>query len=426
MAERHDEQLLGFATLDKIFPIIDTVDSLDSDVRVRPLAARQGKVLREMIEAIKTIKINIVEELPQTGSNDIIYFILNSNSTEDNNIYDEYVWIESESKYEKLGSFTTNIDLSQYLLKSGGEITGTIYSGSKTGLVNDSEDDLLTAVSKFINREEKYNAGSVTTYFTDTFQIIPEEGIAILKIRNDYEAYLSVYRKNQIQIGIITQSYSGGDRRFDGITIDKDEIIIGINNPLYGEAAEDFNGIFINKDGISSDANNPNTLFATDGSVTTLKTINGENIFGEGNIEINSEIGDVFPEGGEEGQVLTKISSGTAWQNIPTELPSGGTEGQVLKKTSSGVEWGTDEKGFELPSGGSDGQVLKKQGQTVVWDNDNDTTYQKATQQTDGLMSKEDKEKLDNISTAYATILTQEEYDSLNPKEENRVYYIKG
>lgn len=133
-----------------------------------------------------------------------------------------------------------------------------------------------------------------------------------------------------------------------------------------------------------------------------------------------------FPEGGTTGQVLTKTSSGTAWQNVPTELPSGGTEGQVLKKTSSGVEWGTDEKGLELPPGGSDGQVLKKQGQTVVWGNDNDTTYQKATQQTDGLMSKEDKEKLDNISTAYATILTQEEYDSLNPKEENRVYYIKG
>lgn len=133
-----------------------------------------------------------------------------------------------------------------------------------------------------------------------------------------------------------------------------------------------------------------------------------------------------LPSGGTNGQVLTKTSSGTAWQNAPTELPSGGTEGQVLKKTSSGVEWGTDEKGFELPPGGSDGQVLKKQGQTVVWSNDNNTTYQKATQQADGLMSKEDKEKLDNISTAYATILTQEEYDSLNPKEENKIYYIKG
>lgn len=372
MTERHDEQLIGFATLNKIFPIIDTVDNLDSDVRVKPLAARQGKVLREMIEAIKTIKINIVEELPQTGSNDIIYFILNSNSTEDNNVYDEYVWIESESKYEKLGSFTTNIDLSQYLLKSGGEITGTIYSESKTGLINDSEDDLLTAISKFISREEEYNTGSVATYFTDTFQIIPGEGIAILKIKNDYEAYLSVYRKNQIQIGTITQSYSGGDRKFNGIIIDEDGIIIGLNIPVYGGDVGDFNGILINKDGIASDVNNPNTLFATDGSTTTLKTINGESILGEGNIEINSEVGDVFPEGGEEGQ--------------------------VLKKTADGVEWA----------------------------NDTNTTYQNATQQADGLMSKEDKAKLDGLAGASLQILTQKEYNATEPKKDDTVYFIKG
>lgn len=88
------------------------------------------------------------------------------------------------------------------------------------------------------------------------------------------------------------------------------------------------------------------------------------------------------------------------WREFETgdSLPTEGTAGQVLKKTSTGVEWGTD----------------------------NDTTYDKATQQADGLMSKEDKTKLDNITTAYASIMTQAEYDELSPKEENRIYYIKG
>lgn len=104
MAERHDEQLLGFATLDKIFPIIDTVDSLDSDVRVRPLAARQGKALREMIEAIKTMDMQIVEELPATGQNNIIYLVLDPDSSEGNNTYIEYVWISAEQRYEVIGS----------------------------------------------------------------------------------------------------------------------------------------------------------------------------------------------------------------------------------------------------------------------------------------------------------------------------------
>ncbi len=107
MAERHDEQLLGFATLDKIFPIIDTVDSLNSDVRIRPLSARQGKVLREMIETIevtKTMDMQIVEELPATGQNNIIYLVLSPESSGGNNTYIEYVWISAEQRYEVIGS----------------------------------------------------------------------------------------------------------------------------------------------------------------------------------------------------------------------------------------------------------------------------------------------------------------------------------
>lgn len=294
MAERHDEQLLGFATLDKVFPVVDTVDSLDSDVRVRPLAARQGKILKEMIESIKTMEMKIVEKLPDIGSNGIIYLVRDPESEEDNNIYIEYIWISTEQRYEVIGSLG-NIKL-------------------------------------------------------------PEEG--------------------------------------------------------------------------------------TTGQVLT-KTDDGYEW---------KDPQAAFPKGGTVGQVLKKAASGTEWANDENttyenasqssaglmssedktkldnliEIPNGGTEGQVLKKTSSGVEWGTDEKGFELPSGGSDGQVLKKSGSTATWQDDNNTTYENATQSQAGLMSAEDKTKLDGITSAYATILTQEEYDSLNPKEDNRVYYIKG
>lgn len=194
---------------------VTIIDNLNSNEVNAALSANQGRVLKEMINAIQSFNKEIVEELPHTGSNDTIYFVLNSDSTEDNNVYDEYVWIASKSKYEKLGSFTTKID--------------------------------------------------------------------------------------------------------------------------------------------------------------------------------------VFPEGGEQGQVLTKTADGTAWQDPQAAFPEGGIAGQVLKKTAEGVEWGTDEKGFELPSGGSDGQVLKKSGSTVTWQDDNDTTYENATKSTAGLMSSDDKTKLDNL-----------------------------
>lgn len=111
MADKHDEQLLGFSNLNKIFPIIDVVDDLNSDVTNRPLSAKQGKVLKEMINGITSFNYEIVTELPAVGQKGIIYLILNSASTEENNIYDEYIYIND--KYEKLGSFTTQIDLSQ-------------------------------------------------------------------------------------------------------------------------------------------------------------------------------------------------------------------------------------------------------------------------------------------------------------------------
>lgn len=137
--------------------------------------------------------------------------------------------------------------------------------------------------------------------------------------------------------------------------------------------------------------------------------------------------GDSFPAGGTTGQVLTKTASGVEWKDIPEaedELPSGGTNGQVLTKTSSGTAW--QNVPTELPSGGTVGQVLKKTSEGVAWQNDKDTIYNKATQQADGLMSKEDKAKLDGLTGAFLQILTQEEYNATEPKKDDTVYFIKG
>lgn len=312
MAERHDEQLIGFATLDKVFPIIDTVDSLDSDVKTRPLSARQGKVLKEMIESVKTIEMQIVEELPPTGSNGIIYLVRDPKSEEDNNTYIEYVWISTEQRYEAIGS-----------------------------LGNIKVDDALSDTSE-----------------------------------------------NPVQNKVISSA---------------------IKNIAISQATNDKLGGF--KTGYS--ANGKNYPVVLDENGKAYVTVPWS--------DTNTTYGNATQESAE----LMSSEDKTKLDNL-IEIPNGGTEGQVLKKTSSGVEWGTDEKGFELPSGGSDGQVLKKSGATATWQDDKDTTYENATQSQAGLMSAEDKTKLDGITSAYATILTQEEYDSLNPKEDNRVYYIKG
>lgn len=105
MAERHDEQLYGFQTLDKLFPIVDVVDNLTTPLATRPLSAKQGKVLKDLIDAIKTLKFQIVDSLPETGENGIIYLVSAENNDEGTNKYAEWVWLEDEQRYEPLGSF---------------------------------------------------------------------------------------------------------------------------------------------------------------------------------------------------------------------------------------------------------------------------------------------------------------------------------
>ena len=67
-----------------------------------------------LIGAIKTISIEVVTTLPTNGSSNVIYLVSNSGTSP--NAYDEYVWVASTSKFEKIG--TTDIDLSGYWAKA--------------------------------------------------------------------------------------------------------------------------------------------------------------------------------------------------------------------------------------------------------------------------------------------------------------------
>ena len=74
-----------------------------------------------------------------------------------------------------------------------------------------------------------------------------------------------------------------------------------------------------------------------------------------------------------------------------------GTEWQELA-VGSGYTHPTTPGYKHIPAGGSNGKVLgwKADGE-AQWVDDKDTTYNKATTSADGLMAKEDKEKLDGI-----------------------------
>ena len=59
----------------------------------------------------------VVDELPATGVKGVFYFIPKSDSTNENNIYEEYIWITADNKYELVGSTAVTVNLDNYYTK---------------------------------------------------------------------------------------------------------------------------------------------------------------------------------------------------------------------------------------------------------------------------------------------------------------------
>ena len=104
------------------------------------------------------------------------------------------------------------------------------------------------------------------------------------------------------------------------------------------------------------------------------------------------EIPDPLPAGGTDGQVLTKTADGEAWEDIP-DYENATTEYDGLmsaadKTKLDGIQAGAD----KLPDGAMAGQYLRYNGSSAYWFN-----IPIAGEQVDGLMTSEDKHKLNGI-----------------------------
>lgn len=75
-------------------------------------ASEVQSAIADAVGDITSFQFQIVEELPGTGENGIIYLVSNNGSGQ--NIYDEYIW--TGTAFEKIG--TTDVDLSNYWSKT--------------------------------------------------------------------------------------------------------------------------------------------------------------------------------------------------------------------------------------------------------------------------------------------------------------------
>ena len=117
---------------------IDSSKAVNVDLTAYAKSADVTKEIASAVSGVTQIDYSVVEILPSTGKKGIIYLVANSDSG--NNIYDEYIYINS--KFEKLGS--REMDLSSYAKKT--DIPTKVSS-----LTNDSGYQTAAQVTSAIN-----------------------------------------------------------------------------------------------------------------------------------------------------------------------------------------------------------------------------------------------------------------------------------
>lgn len=106
------------------YALVSDIPTFVSELQNDSNFATQTQVM-QAIASIPQFKLSIVSELPLAGEKMTLYLVAKEGS--ENDVYNEYIWIEQTSSFEFLG--TTAVDLTDY-------VTKTYYAtSSKAGLM---------------------------------------------------------------------------------------------------------------------------------------------------------------------------------------------------------------------------------------------------------------------------------------------------
>lgn len=107
----------GYQTADQVDAIV-TGKGYQTSTQVEAAITGKGYQTSDDVQAaisgaigeVTSINISVVSALPATGVNGTIYLVAHTHGEKD--VYDEYIWVTSQNKFEKIGN--TDIDLSSY------------------------------------------------------------------------------------------------------------------------------------------------------------------------------------------------------------------------------------------------------------------------------------------------------------------------
>lgn len=157
----------------------------------------------------------VVNSLPVTGKNGIMYLLPSDESTESNNIYDEYIWVSD--KFEKIGSTKTTVDLSGYVTqtemntqlanKANTNHTHDIASlPDETDMLGHMENDFYTALDTKANKTTATTSANGLMSKEDKSKL---DGIATEANKTVVDSSLSSSSTNPVQNKVVNSALNG-------------------------------------------------------------------------------------------------------------------------------------------------------------------------------------------------------------------------
>lgn len=149
--------------------------------------------VNDLIGQIKTISIQVVDTLPTTGENNIIYLVPKEGSKDD--VYNEYIWVNNA--WELIGS--TQIDLTGYATEDwvNTQIANFLTESQITQLINNSLANYYTQeqVNNLLN-----NKADKSSIPTKTSQLTNDSGYIDNTVNNLENYYQKSETYNQTQV----------------------------------------------------------------------------------------------------------------------------------------------------------------------------------------------------------------------------------
>lgn len=159
----------------------DEAKSINFDLSTYAIKTEVTQEIAEAVSGINGFEAQIVETLPETGDKGVLYLVANQGA--DGNEYNEYVWISSANKYEKLGS--RELDLSQYAKK-------TDLPTKLSQLTNDSGYQTSQNVSAAIsNSLTSYTTEVVSGLMNNKVDKVEGMGLSANNFTDEYETKLN-------------------------------------------------------------------------------------------------------------------------------------------------------------------------------------------------------------------------------------------